>query len=165
VSVEKYLETCGQRGHEVVCALIGRVCSDWSVLTDAGDEVIEPLLGEQRVLQAPEVKLQHSSHRVDVVVALLVNQRVVTWTTAKSESATPPLPHPTLSVTRPPRRTLLTSLEGVLDVVDLHLRARHPEYALMLEACWEQRAFVSPGPPDKNTPPPNMPPADTVMSS
>lgn len=51
-----------------------------AVLTDAGDEVIKPVLGKQRILQTPEVELQHASHRVDVVVALLINQRVITWT-------------------------------------------------------------------------------------
>lgn len=47
-------------------------------LTDTGNEVVEAFLGEQRVLQATEVELQHAGHRVDVVVAFLVNQRVVT---------------------------------------------------------------------------------------
>lgn len=53
-------------------------CSVW--LTDGGDEVQKPLLGEQRVLQASEVQLQHSGHRVYVVVILVVNQRVFTCT-------------------------------------------------------------------------------------
>lgn len=34
----------------------------------------------------------------------------------------------------------LTSLEGVLDVVDLHLWSWHSEYALMLKTWWEQRS-------------------------
>lgn len=55
-----------------------------SVLTDAGNEVVEPVLWKQRVLQTPEVQLQHPGHRVDVVVALLVYERVVTWATSKS---------------------------------------------------------------------------------
>lgn len=58
------------------------------VLTDAGDEVIEPFLWKQRVLQTPEVELQHPGHRVDVMVALLVNQRVVTWKTDRASSTT-----------------------------------------------------------------------------
>lgn len=45
-----------------------------------------------------------------------------------------------LSVRRP-SGDLLTSLEGVLDVVDLHLWSWHPEYALMLETCWEQKGI------------------------
>lgn len=53
------------------------------VLTDTGEEVVKPVLGEQRVLQTPEVELQHSGDRVDVVVALLIDQRVVTWTRQK----------------------------------------------------------------------------------
>lgn len=47
-------------------------------LTDAGHEVVKSVLGKQRVLQTPEVELQHASHRVDIVVTLLINQRVVT---------------------------------------------------------------------------------------
>lgn len=58
------------------------------VLTDAGDQVIEPFLWEQRVLQTPEVELQHPGHWVDVMVALLVNQRVVTWKTERTSSTT-----------------------------------------------------------------------------
>lgn len=88
-------------------------------LTDAGDEVVEPLLWKQRVLQTPEVKLQHSGHRVDVVVALLVDQRVVAWTTDTQRRLTTTTT--TTTITRP-SGDLLTSLEGVLDVVDLHLR-------------------------------------------
>lgn len=33
----------------------------------------------------------------------------------------------------------LTSLKGVLDVVDFHLWSWHPEYALMLKTWWEQK--------------------------
>lgn len=47
-------------------------------LTDTGNEVVEAIFWKQRVFQSSEVKLQHSGHRVDVMVALLVNQRVVT---------------------------------------------------------------------------------------
>ena len=59
-----------------------------TVLTDAGDEVIKPFLGKQRVLQTSEVELQHSSHRVDVTVALLVNQRVITCTRDRKDILT-----------------------------------------------------------------------------
>jgi len=48
------------------------------VLTDADEQVVEPLLGEEGVLQTPEVQLEDAGHRVDVVVVLLVRQRVVT---------------------------------------------------------------------------------------
>lgn len=48
------------------------------VLTDTGDEVVEAIFRKQRVLQPSEVQLQHSGHRVNVMVAFLVNQRVVT---------------------------------------------------------------------------------------
>lgn len=56
------------------------------VLTDAGDEVVEAFLWKQRIFQTPEVKLQHSGHRVDVMVAFLVHQRVVTWRTDRTSS-------------------------------------------------------------------------------
>lgn len=59
--------------------------SVYAVLTDAGDEVIEPVLGKQRVLQTPEVELQHSSHRINVMVAFLVNQRIVTCMRGRRE--------------------------------------------------------------------------------
>ena len=46
-------------------------------LTGGGDELEEQLLGEQGVLQTPEVQLQDPGHRVDVVVALVVHQGVL----------------------------------------------------------------------------------------
>lgn len=61
--------------------------SVYAVLTDAGDEVIEPVLGKQRVLQTPEVELQHSSHRINVMVAFLVNQRIVTCMRGRREKS------------------------------------------------------------------------------
>lgn len=106
-----------------------------AVLTDAGDEVIKPVLGKQRILQTPEVELQHASHRVDVVVALLINQRVITWTRETNESNT------SLHTFRSSSSRRLTSLEGVLDIVDLHLWPWHPKYALMLETCQEHNQF------------------------
>lgn len=54
--------------HEQACAL-----------TDAGQQVTEPLFGEKRVFQSAEVELQNSSHRVDVVIALVVSQGVISW--------------------------------------------------------------------------------------
>lgn len=47
------------------------------VLTDAGQQIIEPLFGEKRVLQTTEVKFENASHRVDVVIILIIRQRVV----------------------------------------------------------------------------------------
>lgn len=46
-------------------------------LTDAGEQVIEPLFGEQRVLQTPEVKFENASHWIDVMIVLIIRQRVV----------------------------------------------------------------------------------------
>ena len=45
--------------------------------TDGGEEVIEPLFGEEWVLKPPEVELEHASHRVNVMVVLLICQGVV----------------------------------------------------------------------------------------
>ena len=53
------------------------------LLTDTGNEVVEPFLGKEGVLQPPEVELQHTGHRVDVMVILLVNQGVVTLATER----------------------------------------------------------------------------------
>lgn len=46
-------------------------------LTDAGQQLIEPLFGEKRVFQTTEVKFENAGHRVDIVVILIVCQRVV----------------------------------------------------------------------------------------
>ena len=46
-------------------------------LTGGGDELEEQLLGEQGVLKTPEVQLQDPGYRVDVVVALIVHQGVL----------------------------------------------------------------------------------------
>lgn len=50
---------------------------DARVLTDAGQQIIEPLFGEKRVLQTAEVKFENASHRVDVVIILIIRQWVV----------------------------------------------------------------------------------------
>lgn len=50
-------------------------------LTDAGDEIVELLLGEKRVVQVAEVHFQHARYRVNVMVVLLVSQGVVAWET------------------------------------------------------------------------------------
>lgn len=47
------------------------------VLTDARQQLIEPLFGEKRVLQTAEVKFENASHRVDVMTVLIVRQGVV----------------------------------------------------------------------------------------
>lgn len=48
-------------------------------LTDGGDQIQEALLGEKRVLQPSEIQLENASHRVDVMIALIINQWVLTW--------------------------------------------------------------------------------------
>lgn len=59
------------------------MCVCVCVLTDAGQQVIKPLFGEKRVLQATEVKFENASHRVDVVIILLICQRIVSLDTDK----------------------------------------------------------------------------------
>lgn len=47
------------------------------VLTDAGHQVVEDVLGEERVLQPPEVQLQDAGYGVHVVVILVPSQGVL----------------------------------------------------------------------------------------
>lgn len=47
------------------------------VLTDAGHQVVEDVLGEERVLEAPEVQLQDAGYGVHVVVILVPSQGVL----------------------------------------------------------------------------------------
>lgn len=47
------------------------------VLTDARQQLIEPLFGEKRVLQTSEVQFENASHRIDVMIILIVCQRVI----------------------------------------------------------------------------------------
>lgn len=47
------------------------------VLTHAGHQVMEDVLGEERVFQPPEVKLQDASYGVHVMVILVPSQRVL----------------------------------------------------------------------------------------
>lgn len=47
-------------------------------LTSCGYEVKETLLGEQWIFKPPEVELEDPGHRVDVMVSLIVHQRILT---------------------------------------------------------------------------------------
>ena len=47
------------------------------VLTDAGHQVVEDVLGEVRVFQPPEVQLQDAGYGVHVVVILVPSQGVL----------------------------------------------------------------------------------------
>lgn len=47
------------------------------VLTDAGHQVVEDVLREERVFQSPEVELQDTSYGVHVVVILVPCQGVL----------------------------------------------------------------------------------------
>lgn len=46
-------------------------------LTDARQQIIEPLFGEKRVLQTTEVKFENAGHRVDVMIVIIVRQGVI----------------------------------------------------------------------------------------
>lgn len=53
------------------------------VLTDAGEQIIEPLFGEKRVLQTTEIKFEDASHWVDIMIVLIIRQWVISWHTDK----------------------------------------------------------------------------------
>lgn len=56
-------------------------CVRMSALTDAGDEVIKPVLWKEGVLQTSEVEFENSCHRVNIMVILIICERVVAWET------------------------------------------------------------------------------------
>lgn len=47
------------------------------VLTDTGQQIVESLFGEKRVFQTTEVKFENTSHGVDVMITLIICQRVI----------------------------------------------------------------------------------------
>lgn len=47
------------------------------VLTDTGQQIVESFFGEKRVFQTTKVKFENSSHRVDVMITLIICQRVI----------------------------------------------------------------------------------------
>lgn len=51
----------------------------WMWLTGCGHEVEETLLGEQWVFQTPEVELKNACHRVDVMITLIIHQRILSY--------------------------------------------------------------------------------------
>lgn len=88
---------------------------------------MEHILGEEGLIQSSKVQLQNASDGIHVVVILVSCQRILTFprTSRKTRSNTRKL--------LPAGSEHLTSLKGVLDVVDLHLRTRHSEDAFMLQ--------------------------------
>lgn len=57
-----------------------KTCTDnVYVLTDAGEQIIEPLFGEKRVLQTTEIQFEDTSYWVDVMVVIIIGQWVVSW--------------------------------------------------------------------------------------
>ncbi len=55
------------------------MCFPGMWLTGCAYEVKETLLREQRVFQAPEVELQNAGNRVDVMIGLIVHQRILSY--------------------------------------------------------------------------------------
>lgn len=49
------------------------------VLTDTGQQIVESLFGEKRVFQTTKVKFENTSHGVDVMITLIICQRVIAW--------------------------------------------------------------------------------------
>lgn len=72
-------------------------------LTGCGHEVEETLLGEQWVFQTPEVELKNACHRVDVMITLIIHQRI------------------------------LSSFKCILNVIDFDLGAWNSKYTLLLK--------------------------------
>lgn len=77
--------------------------SEESPLTDTGNQVVKPFLRKEGVFQPTEVELEDAGHRVNVVVALVIGQRI------------------------------FTSLEGIFDIVHFHLGTRHSKNPLVLK--------------------------------
>lgn len=82
---------------DVECPLIEVIYSD------TRNEVVKPFLRKEGVFQPTEVQFQNTGHRVNIMVALVIGQRI------------------------------LTSLERILDIVHFHLGTRHSENPLMLK--------------------------------
>lgn len=67
-------------------ALLKDVPSPEMRLTGCGYEVEETFFREQWVFQPSKIQLQHASHRVDVVITLIIHQRVLTCAHVKHSS-------------------------------------------------------------------------------
>lgn len=56
------------------------------VLTDTGNQVMEDVLGEQRVLQASEIELEDSCYGIHVVVILVPSQGIFPFRARREKS-------------------------------------------------------------------------------
>lgn len=53
-------------------------CHSWGIiLTDTGNQVMEDVLGKERLFQPPEVKLEDTSYGIHVMVILVPSQRIL----------------------------------------------------------------------------------------
>jgi hypothetical protein len=71
--IEKLLRKQIDENFQVSC------CHSWGILilTDTGNQVMEDVFREERVFQAPEVKLEDTSYRVHVMVILVPSQGIL----------------------------------------------------------------------------------------
>lgn len=109
-------------------------------LTDTGYEVMEDFLREEGLVQSSKVQLQDASNGVHVMVILVPCQRVLTYIQTRRRrgegGGQDRKDYKALEKTKWSCFLLddsFTSLKGILDVVDFHLRAWHSEDALMLQ--------------------------------
>lgn len=91
---------------------------------------MEHILREEGLIQSSKVQLQNTSNGIHVMVILVSCQWILTlMRTSRKHGETPENDFQVL----PPGSKHLTSLKGILDVIDLHLRARHSEDTFMLQ--------------------------------
>lgn len=105
-----------------------RMCA----LTDGGDEVIKPLLRKEGVLQTSEVKFENSSHRVDIMVILIICQRVIAWETRRVSVNEAILKTYRLDFLRRKKTPFLC-----LSVITFHYAPLSKEFLMSLTSTWE----------------------------
>lgn len=91
---------------------------------------MEHILGEEGLIQSSKVQLQNTSNRIYVMVILVSSQWILAFTrTSRKHGETPE----NYFLALPTGSKHLTSLKSILDVIDLHLRARNSEDTFMLQ--------------------------------
>lgn len=93
---------------------------------------MEDFLREQGVVQSSEVELEHASDGVHVVVVLVSCQRVLPYIQQR-QRAGEGLLSLTDFILKHADDSCFTSFKRILDVVDFHLGAGHPEDPLVLQ--------------------------------
>lgn len=91
---------------------------------------MEDILREEGLIQSSKVQLQNASNGIHVMVILVSCQRILAFIrTSRKDGETPE----NYFLGRPTGSKHLTSLKSILDVINLHLRARHSEDTFMLQ--------------------------------